>query len=368
MHRKTWITVCLLFALVAGLAECAQAQRRGGLFRRRANEHNNNYQNNVWQGPNWPAAKIDSASASYRPLSIAYGYDEAMSPDVAFTDKIRVFLRVADSTVLAAGQDLVAEIKIADLSDYDNSRVRYVPVSILGQREHDTDVTLATVELGNDDRDEDDAKKEDADQPLVQAAHVYRLFINLHKRSAEYSDQTVLGRIPSPYYVSTSGDTPLQRARRQIVMRTFKEWYYTEWGWWSTKQYVMDCYAFYMWATGFCTVGADYGHTRLDRLFAGGIPYHVGAHIPQLSSEGAIHGDYVRIPDHSLMILAYDPDKHHVVTMEGNYNSSLEIVVRPVAGDWTVGHLVAEHIRADMFGRGLRDEMASADQLRLLNL
>ena len=347
MHRRNWVTIALLFTVMVSMTDFAEAQRRGRRRRGRANANNGFH---AAQGPNWPAAKIDSASAAYRPLSISYSYDDAISPDAAFNDRIRVFLRIADSEALAAGKDVVAEVKIADLNDYETIHVQYVPLTILGHRKLDENVTLASLDVGNDD----------PDQPIIKAARVYRLFINLHHKSDVYNDQSVLGRIPSPYYISTSGDTALERARRQIVIRTFKEWYYTEWGWWSNEQYVMDCYAFYMWATGSCTVGADYGHTRLDRLFSGGIPYHAGAHIAQLSAEAAIQGDYVRIPGHSFMILAYDSEKHQVVTMEGNYNNSLEIVVRPVDGSWTVGHLVGEHIRAELFTDDPKEEtMAS---------
>jgi hypothetical protein len=223
------------------------------------------------------------------------------------------------------------------LSDRQASCVRYCPVSF--DDSTSSEYKLGTFEIENPS----------GEPPIVQPARIYRLFVNLHRESAEYGPQTVLGKVVSPYYVATSGDNRLDRARQHIAMRTFKEFYFAQQGWRSEERYPMDCYAYYMWATGSCTVGAHNGHTILDRLFGHRRPFHHGGEIVNLSRRGAIHGDYVRIPGHSFMLLAYDAQAGHVWTMEGNFNSTIEVVVRSVSSGWTVGHLVEEHIRPGLF-------------------
>ncbi|MEE2825027.1 MAG: hypothetical protein VYE64_00210, partial [Planctomycetota bacterium] len=72
-------------------------------------------------------------------------------------------------------------------------------------------------------------------------------------------------------------------------------------------------------------------------------------HISELSGEGPIHGDYVRMPGHSFMLLSYDAEQGQVWTMEGNFNSTVEVVVRTVRPSWQVGHLRDRHILPNLF-------------------
>ena len=281
----------------------------------------------------------DGASASLRSLSVYYNYNRASDQRVAFTDKVRVFLAVSDKQLLGGKQPLVAEVKIADLSNYGQPQVRYFPVSL--DSAPDGSYTYGSFDVTGASEQE----------PLIQAAKVYRMFVTLHRKADKQGPETALGRIASPYYVATAGESRVDRARQQIVMRTFREFYYRKQGWNSGENYSMDCYAYYMWATGFCTVGAQNERTQLDRLFGSGVPYNSGGQIPQLGTAGPIHGDYVRKPGHSFMLLAYDPKLRHVWTMEGNFNSTVEVAIRTVSSDWTVGHLRDEHIRKGLFPR-----------------
>jgi len=285
------------------------------------------------------APRSDSRSAGYRPLAVYYNYNRANAPSVAHTDKLRVFLAVSEKAVLESRQSLMAEVTIADLSNYTEPQVRFVPVSL--DNSPDGKYTYGYFDITNEGEQE----------PLIEPAKVYRLFVNLHRKSETYGKESVLGRIASPYYAATSGETRIDRARQQIVMRTFREFYYRKQGWNSGERYSMDCYAYYMWATGFCTVGAQNERTQLDRLFGNGVPYNSGGQIPQLGTKGPIHGDYVRKPGHSFMLLAYDPQQRHVWTMEGNFNSTVEVAIRSVGSDWTVGHLRDQHIRPGLFPR-----------------
>lgn len=280
------------------------------------------------------AAKSDDDFADYRSLQVYCDYDEAQDAEVAFSDKIRVFMNVWDQEIIDSKEPLVAEVKFTDTSNYETSYVRYVPVTL--SEVADQEYRLGTFDLTNA-RDE---------EPTFKPATVYRMFIALHRESETYSEETAWGRLPGPYYAVTSGDSDLERARQRIVMRTFREWYYTERGWHRNATYPMDCHAYYLWATGPCTVGASNDWANLGALFG---TYHSGGHIAELMESDRIHGDYVRKPGHTFMLLSYDAEMGHVWTMEANFNHTIEVCIRSVGSDWTVGHLVPEHIRPDLF-------------------
>jgi hypothetical protein len=292
------------------------------------------------------AGKIDSESANHRRLNVVYDYDKAKKPEAAFADRIRVFLRVFDEDVLNTKEPIVAEVKLIDLTDSDTTHVKWCPVSLKTDRESEEKVGTFLVKNGED-------------ESIVQPAAVYRLFVNLHRKSKEYGEESVLGRVPTPYYVATSGETILDQARQQIAMRTFREFYYTERGWDRNAEYPMHCVAFYRWATGHYTVGATDGWTNLGTLFRGRNYYRNGRAIPGLSKEGAVHGDYLATATHVFMLLAYDPDTGRAWTMEGNFNHTIEVCLRPVSSRWILGHLAEEHIVAEVIRPGASPGEAS---------
>jgi hypothetical protein len=252
-------------------------------------------------------------------------------------------MNVWDQEILNADEPLVAEVKITNTSDSETSYVKRVPVTL--NEVADEEYQVGTFELSN----------AAAEEAMIHPATVYRLFITLHRESDEYGETTAWGRLPGPYYVATSGDSRLERARQRIVMCTFREWYYTERGWNRNAHYPMDCHAYYRWATGPWTVGASDGWANLGALFG---TYHSGSHIAELMESDRIHGDYVRYPGHTFMLLSYDANSGYVWTMEANFNQTIEICLRSVDSGWTVGHLVADHIRPDLF-----DEVADADPM-----
>ncbi|MBI2481184.1 MAG: hypothetical protein HYV60_21860 [Planctomycetia bacterium] len=109
----------------------------------------------------------------------------------------------------------------------------------------------------------------------------------------------------------------------------------------------MDCHDYYRWAAASATVGASYGRANLGLLFNG--RYRNGGHIKELTDESRIHADYVRMPGHTFMLLAYDSERDEVLTMEANFNHSIAVVIRSVSSGWTVGHLEEDHLRPDLF-------------------
>lgn len=328
MYRNYRIYFFLAISLVFVCTDSADALGR--------RSRRSNYSDSSGGGIKTIAPSVDSTSDGYRSLQAYYSYDKALEEEVAFTDRVRVYLLVRDEKVLDAPEPIVAEVKVTDLSNQAATRVRFCPVSF---QSTSTDFRLGVFDVAN----------EPGAEMVIEPAKVYRLFVNLHRSSDNYGPETSLGKMAMPYYVATSDDTRLGRARQHIAMRTFKEFYYAHNGWASEERYPMDCYAYYMWATGSCTVGAQNGRTILDRLFGGRRPFDNGGAIRNLAEKGAIHGDYVRMSGHSFMLLAYDPGAQHVWTMEGNFNSTIEIVIRSVDPGWTVGHLVEEHVNPQLF-------------------
>jgi hypothetical protein len=281
------------------------------------------------------ASTRDEGSADYRELSVYYDYDQAGSKDVAFSEKVRVFLMLHDEEFQNVEQPLIAEVKLTDMSKPETTHILHYPVLL--SRNSDDKYTHGVIDVTNNGLDE----------TIVKAGTVYRLFVNLHHKSEKYDAKSVVGCVPTPYYVATSGDSAIEKARQHIVMRTFREWYCTQRGWSRCGEYVMDCHDYYRWATGSCTVGASSGRANLGRLFNG--RYRNGGHIKTLTEETMIHADYVRMPGHTFMLLAYDPERHEVLTMEGNYGRSIAVVVRSVSSGWQVGHLEQDNLRPDLF-------------------
>lgn len=325
MQSRFCVLVLVLFTFFVSLAEDAHA------WPRRRSRATQSYGSS---GSVQVAPKGDPDSADYRSLRVYYSYEMAQTPAAAFPDRIRVFLRIREDEFLQSPKDLMAEVKLTDLSNSEKTHVKWCSVSFNSPAQQNE--TVGTFDVTNEEG-----------ETLIQPQKVYRLFVNLHRKSQQYGPESVWGRVPGPYYVATSGDTLLQRARQQIAMRTFREWYCTERGWPRHGGYRMDCHAYYLWATGFCTVGAHYGQANLGELFGGQTPYRGGGAISELAKEEPIHGDYVRIPGHTFMLLAYDENLGRVWTMEGNFGRSIEIAIRSVGSGWQVGHLAEEHIRAD---------------------
>lgn len=327
MSRKVLVSLLLSITLVAMICETASAVPR---WRR----SNNYYYSTYSSGFTQVAAKSDDETVNYRKLEVYCDYEAAQEEEVAFVDKIRVSMNVWDQAILDADEALVAVVKITDTSNYETSHVRRVPVTLSDVA--DKQYKLGTFELSN-------AADEEA---IIKPATVYQLFISLHRESEEYGEASAWGRLPGPYYVVTSGESELDRARHRIVMRTFREWHCTERGWSRNATYPMDCHAYYRWAAGPCTVGSSNGWANLGALFD---TYHSGGHIADLMESDRIHGDYVRKPGHTFMLLSYDAEMGRVWTMEANFNHTIEICIRSVDSGWTVGHLEPEHIRPDLF-------------------
>lgn len=344
MSRWSIPSSCLFVALfacglISMLADDVAAQRWRRSRARSSTQYRNNQttQSHSSSGSKTVAPRNDPHAVGLRTLQINYDYDAAKRLQEMRPDRVRVYFTVNETTLREHRDDLIAEVRMTDLSESQNPRVAYCPVTIAD--DDATGMVRGSFEVSNDGTDE----------PFVKPSKVYRYFVSLHHKSEEREATAAIGRIPEPYYVATSGATPLDQARQQITMRTFKEFYCRKRGIRSNERYPMDCYAYYMWATGFCTVGSNNGRTNLSRLFGGATPYQRGQDIPAIAGGSPIHGDYVRKPGHSFMLLSFDAQQNRVWTMEGNFNNTIEVVIRSISSSWTVGHLRESHIRSEVF-------------------
>jgi hypothetical protein len=116
----------------------------------------------------------DAEFSHYRRLRAFYNYELASSDDVAFADRIRVFLRVQEPSVLEATEPVVAEVKITDLSDHESTQVKFIPVKFTQSQQ--AQEKLAVFDVTNNGEQ----------TPLVQPAKVYRIYVNLHRESEQY--------------------------------------------------------------------------------------------------------------------------------------------------------------------------------------
>ncbi len=278
------------------------------------------------------APKSDPDSAGIRSLNLDYCYDAASDPQLAFGDRIRVFLRGRDERVVQAARPLVAQVKITDLSNSQSTLVKTIPLSPLDPSESNGLVGMLEIADQN------------GEPPFVRPGKVYRLFVNLHLESEQYDDESVVGRISLPYYVATGGEGRLERGRQRMVMRAFREFYYRQRGWRSNARYRMDCVEFYRWAAAASTVNSQSGFANLARLFGAITPFRNGGLIPLFARERGIHGDYVRVPGHSFMLLAHDEALNQTWTIEGNFNRTVEVGIRSANSSWSYGPLEEEHI------------------------
>jgi len=327
-------------------------------------------------GPVQVAMKNPAALSEYPEVSAFYNYNRARDEEVAFADRIRMFVEIHDAELLASSEPLVAEVRLTDLGNSEHDRIVFVPVALeaiedseskrgvfeianvkaptqsgavqKGAEQKDASQTSTQKEplsAENSATQKTDAKVADV-APIIAPESVYRAFVVLHRRAPKYDTKSAWGRIRGPYYVATSGDSQLAKARHHIVMRTFKEFYYTERGWQRDENSPLDCHAYYRWATGSCTKGSSYGYANIEWLFD---RYHGGGEVAGLAEKEAIHADYVRIPGHTFMLLDYDKHLNQVWTMESNFNYTVEVAIRPPGSSWTVGHLDASHILEEMF-------------------
>lgn len=136
-------------------------------------------------------------------------------------------------------------------------------------------------------------------------------------------------RISGPYFTATSGESHEARARRQIIVRYFEQYWRKENGW---SYHDTNCEAGYRWAVRPYAKVPAYRHGSGD--------------LAALDKDGMIHGDKCANRSHTWMALAYDEATGEIWCIDSNFNSTIMVIMRQ-SGGWSVGHLTGTHLRRE---------------------
>jgi hypothetical protein len=224
-------------------------------------------------------------------LSVTYDYQAAIAQPAA--DQATIVLNVDQSRI---PETFAVQVYLEDLSQPSANRDLVLPLTATDGK---AQITLEGLHPNR----------------------AYRAFVNVY-RAAHTDESEALGYVPFPYYFATTADDEESLKRFRVVMNAVHHYYRARRG----TDRNMDCWAFTR-----RYAGAEF--TNWNRR------NHYGQDIPQLAQTGSILGDYVRIPDyHSLLLLAYDAENDKVWSVEGNFNSTIEIGVRSSYRSWWLTH------------------------------
>lgn len=155
-----------------------------------------------------------------------------------------------------------------------------------------------------------------------------------------------LGKLPYWYFASTTSSDPVEHARGEIIMSAFREW-----NAFNYRHVGPSRYGGGAWCSNFYRFAAA---SRLEDLGApgtwggNGLDWHfrkAGAitSSSELSAVGR-HGDYIRLPGHTAMLIAYDKDAEIIWTIEGNWSNSIRIKQRRLYTGWTLGRITENQL------------------------
>lgn len=158
--------------------------------------------------------------------------------------------------------------------------------------------------------------------------------------------------VKDPYFLATSGDTKLSKARRRLALQALSEAY--DWdnrNYDSTKQYARGwgwCDYFYTWMTAKeFNVRAGSGSTYFFRRHNS---LGDASKIPTIAQTASMAGDLIRYEGtsegtHTFMIIAFDADTQSLWNVEGNYNSRVMRSQRKIRSNWMHGHLTESQVK-----------------------
>jgi hypothetical protein len=188
----------------------------------------------------------------------------------------------------------------------------------------------------------------------LRPATVYKLRLHFFDRTDRAQSRYVGSSTRAYYYVTDGAGDQMSRLRARIVMRGLAEEY--DWSlnrYDSRKDYTHGaggwCHIFYNWViTPFLKTrsGSENTHYNSSYWSSQGALTD-GPTLLKLSQTEPIMGDYFHVASHAAMILAYDAAKSQFVTLEGNFNSQVEIYQRSVNGFSWVGHIKPAMLKDD---------------------
>jgi hypothetical protein len=239
------------------------------------------------------ASRIHSEQQGLAALNLTYDFEKMKNPELAAQNLIIMNLNGYGATDRAA-----ANVIVENLADKSKNFRKSFPL----ERISETQVAIHLTD--------------------IEPHKVYRLWITLHKAGKEPTRANALGYVRMPHYlVSWSPDGAHER-RRLATINAVQHYYSAKMGWWGN----MDCWAFTQRYLG-------------PHFPSWNRQTHYGSNLPNLQVTSSVIGDYVRIPDyHSLIVLAYDVTSGIIWSVEGNFNSTIEVVTRNQFNNWWVTH------------------------------
>jgi|GEM_PF-1605831 len=239
------------------------------------------------------ASRVHSEQQGLTPLNLTYDFEKMRNAETAAQNLVVLNLNNFSATDQAS-----ASVIVENLADKSKNFRKSFPLERLSE-------TQAAIHLTD-----------------IEQHKVYRLWITLHKAGEEPTRANALGYVRMPlYYVSWSPDAGHEK-RRLATTNALHHYYSAKMGWSGN----MDCWAFTQRYLG-------------PHFPSWNRQTHYGSHLPGLQASGSIIGDYVRIPDyHSLIVLAHDTATGMVWSVEGNFNSTIEVVTRYQFSNWWVTH------------------------------
>lgn len=185
----------------------------------------------------------------------------------------------------------------------------------------------------------------------MKPATIYKIRLHFFDRSQ--ATPQYIGSSSRTYQFATDATTDdLTKARVRIVMRGFHEeddWALNRYD--RSKRYADDagngwCHIFYNWTIKpFLKTRSGSDNTHYSSSYWN--QYNAltnGSALVTLSQREPIMGDYFHVGSHAAMILAYDTAKQRFVTLEGNFNSSVEFYTRSTNEFSWVGHIKPEMV------------------------
>ncbi len=163
-----------------------------------------------------------------------------------------------------------------------------------------------------------------------------------------------LGASSQAYQMVTDGqNSPMASARARMVTRGFGEvndWSLNRYD--RQKGYTQNpgggwCHIFYNWVIApDLKTRQGSQNTHYDPNYWSRLNENIsGNDLLNLSQKDLIHGDYFRVGSHAAMIVAYDRARSEFVTLEGNFNNSVQMYRRSVSEFSWVGHISQEMLR-----------------------
>lgn len=188
----------------------------------------------------------------------------------------------------------------------------------------------------------------------LESATIYKMRLHFYDRTDRSQSQPrYLGSSSRTYHFVTDGVQDSEsKIRSRLVMRGLAEesdWDLNRYD--RSKNYTHGaggwCHIFYNWViTPYLKTRSGSENTHYSQSYWSNLgAVKNGAALVEMSQREPIMGDYFRVGSHAAMILAYDVAKRQFVTLEGNFNNSVEFYQRSAGNISWVGHIIPQMLK-----------------------